>query len=431
MEAVETETKFRSLIDALRRISVSLDLDTVLDVIVKTIKELINFDAAVIAIVDPHTKRIRTVRQSGYPVAADHHFLLEPGQGIIGSVIAAGEGRIVGDVLQDPNYFKGRVETRSEMAAPITTSQGDIIGVINLESDRVHGFTKGDLEVATMFAGIVAIAIEMTLMHRELMEKRRIEDELHLAHQVVEGLLPRSIPLLHGFDIYGMNLSVETVGGDYFDFIEVFDDRLGLLIADVSGKGLPAALIMASFRAYMHATIINEFAARVVMSRVNRLLYDSIAGNKFISAFYGLVDPDTKRMIYINAGHNPPLLIRANGSHELLDDGGFALGIFRESRYSEQIIDLKSGDILVLYTDGVSEAKNYRDEEFGVAGLERVVRENANRRAYQICEAIVAAVKEHTHGSGGLEDDLTISVVKTAGDAAEAETASSDRGPAI
>lgn len=422
-----TEAKFRSLIAALHKISVSLDLDTVLDVIVKSIKDLIEFDAAVIAVVDPHTKRIRTVRQLGYPVSADHNFLLEPGQGIIGSVIAAGAGRIVEDVTNDPNYVRGRAETRSEIAAPITTNEGEIIGVINLESDRVQGFTRGDLEIATMFAGIVAIAIEMSLMHRELMEKRRIEDELHLARQVVEDLLPRSIPLVKGFDVYGMNISVETVGGDYFDFMEVFDDRLGLLIADVSGKGLPAALIMASFRAYMHATIINEFAARVVMSRVNRLLYDSIAGNKFISAFYGLIDPDTKRMIYINAGHNPPLLIRADGSHQSLGDGGFALGIFRDSRYSEQIVDFKAGDILVLYTDGVSEAKNYHGEEFGVAGMEAVVRANADKRAYQICEGVVEAVKAHAGAAGGLEDDLTISVVKALDDALNPEMASSHR----
>jgi sigma-B regulation protein RsbU (phosphoserine phosphatase) len=205
---------------------------------------------------------------------------------------------------------------------------------------------------------------------------------------------------------------MREVGGDYFDFMSSISDRLGILVADVSGKGLAAALVMVSFRAYMHATVINEFAMRVVMTRVNRLVYDSTAGDRFITTFYGLVDPVHKRLLYINAGHNPPLLLHQDGSRELLEDGGIPLGVLADAHYSESIVNFRPGDILVLYTDGVTEARDARDESFGVERLEQVVRANAERRAHEICDSITSAVREHSSEIGGLEDDLTVSIIK-------------------
>jgi phosphoserine phosphatase RsbU/P len=167
-----------------------------------------------------------------------------------------------------------------------------------------------------------------------------------------------------------------------------------------------------TFRAYLHATVINELAMRVVLSRVNRLIYETTEGERFITSFYGLIDPDNRRLLYINAGHNPPLLLRADGSSELLEQGGLPLGVFENSRYSESVVEFKSGDILALYTDGVVEARNTRDEEFGIRSLETVIRANSGRRAHEIVHAITAAVDEYSSGVGGPEDDLTVSIIK-------------------
>jgi sigma-B regulation protein RsbU (phosphoserine phosphatase) len=263
-----------------------------------------------------------------------------------------------------------------------------------------------------MFASLAASAIDHTLLYRQVMRQRRVESELELARKVVEGLMPRSFPLIEGFDIYGTTIPFREVGGDYLDFIDSISERLPVLVADVSGKGLAAALIMVTFRAYFRATVINELAMRVVMGRVNRLVHDTTDGERFITAFYGLLDPEHKRLLYINAGHNPPFLLHRDGTSKLLDQGGLPLGVFDTSRYSESVVDLSSGDVLVMYTDGVVEARNERDEEFGLERLKEIVSASAERRAHEIVHAITTAVDEYSSEVGGPEDDLTVSVIK-------------------
>ena len=169
---------------------------------------------------------------------------------------------------------------------------------------------------------------------------------------------------------------------------------------------------MVTFRAYIHATVINELAMRVVMARVNRLVHEATNGDRFITTFYGLVDVENKRLMYINAGHNPPLLLRADGTSELLSHGGLPLGAFEEARYSESVAELREGDVLVLYTDGVVEARNAQDDQFGLPRLEQVVRANESERAYTIVQAVIGAVHDYAFDAEGPEDDLTVMVIK-------------------
>jgi sigma-B regulation protein RsbU (phosphoserine phosphatase) len=142
------------------------------------------------------------------------------------------------------------------------------------------------------------------------------------------------------------------------------------------------------------------------------LIHETTDGDRFITSFYGLVDPEHKRLLYINAGHNPPMLLRSDGTSQLLQEGGLPLGVFADSRYSESVVEFRSGDILVLYTDGVVEANNQRDEEFGLERLEKIVRAASGRRAHEIVEAITSAVDEYSAEVGGPEDDLTVSIIK-------------------
>jgi phosphoserine phosphatase RsbU/P len=406
------ERTILTLINAVRKVSNSLDLDEVLDTIFDSLKELIDYSAAVVCIVDPKTGGLRDRKARGYPPHKTDEDFIAPGRGIIGWVIANGRGQIVGDVKNDTRYVKARAETRSEIVAPIIRTDGEVIGAINLEADWTNSYDERDLELLTMFASLAASAIDHTLLHREVMRQRRAESELELARKVVDGLLPRAFPLIEGFDIYGMTVPVREVGGDYFDFLDSVSDRLGVIMADVSGKGLAAALIMVTFRAYFHATVINELAMRVVMARVNRLVHKATDGERFITTFYGLIDPENKRLLYIIAGHNPPLLLHADGSSQLLEHSGLPLGIFPDSRYSESVVDFRTGDILVLYTDGVTEARNSEDENFGIEKLRMVVSAASHLRAHDICEAVMSAVRDHSADVGGPEDDLTISIIK-------------------
>jgi len=406
------EKTIETLVESVRRISISLDLDEVIDTIFESLKEMIDYSAAVICVIDARSGAVYELKTAGYPKDSVGQDFLASRGGIIGWVLENGRGEIVNDVKTDARYVKARVQTRSEIAVPIAGADGKTIGVINLEADRINAYDERDLELLTMFASLAASAIDHTLLHRQVMRKSRAESELQLARRVVDSLLPRSFPIIDGFDIYGATIPVREVGGDYLDFIDSITERLGVIVADVSGKGLAAALIMVTFRAYIHATLINELAMRVVMARVNRLIYETTDGDRFITSFYGLVDPEHKRLLYINAGHNPPMLLRADGTSQLLQEGGLPLGVFPNSRYSESVIEFRSGDILVLYTDGVVEANNQRDEEFGLERLEKVVRASSSLRAHEIVEAITRAVDEYSAEVNGPEDDLTVAIIK-------------------
>ena len=409
---MQVKTKYEMLVETVRKISVSLELNDVLKVIVDSLKDLVDYDAAVICTTDPKTKQIHDAITRGYDPPPSN--LLEPGEGIIGWVIQNGKGVIVHDVARDPRYIPAHPDTKSEMAAPIINGDEQVIGVINLESNSYEAYDDSDLELLVMFAGITATAIQMSLLHREVMERRRIDDELSLARQVIDQLLPKSTPLFPGFDLYAVNIPVAAVGGDYYDYLQVFDERLGLMIADVSGKGMPAALVMATFRAYIHAMVSSELAMRAMFSKVNKLLRASTAANMFITCFYGVIDPVASRIMYINAGHHPPMLLSKDGTRQLLGASGTALGILNNVKYSEQIIDFYPGDILVMYTDGVTEAVNAKEEEYGLDRLARLVEENAHLRAYQICDKVVEDVTAYS--AEGLKDDLTISILKVRND---------------
>jgi sigma-B regulation protein RsbU (phosphoserine phosphatase) len=214
-----------------------------------------------------------------------------------------------------------------------------------------------------------------------------------------------------GLDIHGINLSYGEVGGDYYDFIPIVENQLGLAIGDVSGKGIAAALLMAAFRASLLAEIRNHYAIRRIFEKVNRLLYESTDTGKFVTAFYGVLDVKNRVFTFSNAGHNPPLLLRANGTAEWLTEGGLALGILSEATYEERPVALASGDMLVLYTDGVTEASNVTGEQYGVKRLEDLVRARASEPARALVEAIREEVEAFT-GDRHLDDDLTLVVAR-------------------
>lgn len=408
------EKNIETLVNAVSKVSSSLDLDVVLETIFDSLQELMDYAAAVVSLVDSKTDVVHGIKARGYPPDENLEHALEQGSGIISWVIQNGRGQIVNDVKNDVRYIKARAETLSEICAPIIRADGTVIGAINLESDHINGYDERDLELLTMFASLAASAINSTLLYSQVMRQREVESELVLARKVVESLLPRSFPQVPGFDLYGTTIPMHVVGGDYFDFMDSMTDRLAVIVADVSGKGLAAALIMVTFRAYLRATIVNELAMRAVMARVNRLLHEEWDSDRFITTFYGLIDPEHRRLLYISAGHNPPLLLRADGTSDLLAHGGFPLGVFADSRYSESVIDFRSGDILVMYTDGVTEARNAFDDGFGVERLEQTVRQAAHLSAREICQTVTEAVNDYSTEVGGPEDDLTIAVIKVA-----------------
>jgi sigma-B regulation protein RsbU (phosphoserine phosphatase) len=265
--------------------------------------------------------------------------------------------------------------------------------------------------MVTAFAAQAAVAVERARLTAEQLERRRLEKELAIAREIQASFLPDHAPEVPGFELAGTTQAHDEVGGDYYDFIRVSESRLGIAIADVSGKGIPAALIMAGFRMSLLAEIRNEFAIRAVMRKVNGLLHESMDRDKFVTAFYGLLDIKNRVLIFSNAGHNPPVLFRTDGRIEYLEEGGVALGVLAGAEYEDRPIALKPGDVLVFYTDGVSEAESPSGELFGQRRIEQVVSAHTDLDARGIMETLIRAVRDWA-GERGPSDDLTLVVLR-------------------
>jgi sigma-B regulation protein RsbU (phosphoserine phosphatase) len=398
------------LLEVSKSLSAVLELDELIEVIFKTLRQVVNYDAAAIYLVNRTTQALEMVREIGYPRGSEAAFSLQVGQGIVGWVAKTGQSLIVPDVRSDARYVAARPETRSELATPLVRKDR-AIGVFNLESDYPDAYHEGHLELVTAFAAQAAVAIERARLMRDQLERRRYEKELAIAREIQESFLPKAAPSIPHFDMAGATHPHDLVGGDYYDFVRVTETRIGLAIADVSGKGVPAALIMAGFRMSLLGEIRNEFAIRAVMRKVNSLLYESMDRDKFVTAFYGVLDTKSQVLTFSNAGHNPPTLLRAGGKVEYLEEGGVALGVLPDARYEDRPIALQPGDLLVLYTDGISEAENPEGKLFGTRRLEEAMARLREGSARQILDGIVAEVQAWA-GERGPTDDLTLIVLK-------------------
>ena len=238
------------------------------------------------------------------------------------------------------------------------------------------------------------------------------EHEIAEARAIQEGFLPKEIPQLAGYEIAAAWQSARVVGGDYFDVLPFGGERCGLCIADVAGKGLPAALLMSNLQAAVRGLASPSLAPEELCARLNTLLCRNIASDRFVTLFYARLDGPSRQLRYVSAGHNPPFVVRRDGSHERLGEGGLVLGVFANQTFQSGTAKLQSGDRLILYTDGVTEACNSEDEEFGEGRLLRVLQQNAASSAVEIQKRILQSVTEFSRGPW--QDDATLLVIAVA-----------------
>ncbi|HEX7317957.1 MAG TPA: GAF domain-containing SpoIIE family protein phosphatase [Pyrinomonadaceae bacterium] len=412
------EGKLRLLLEITRKISRSLNLEEVLAQVMDTLDQLLPYDAAGIYIIrrDPHVSEGGTASLvfhaeavRGYDIEELIELRLRLGQGLIGWVAQTGESVLVPDVRKDARYVNARKETRSEVVAPII-SNDSVIGVFDLESDDLNAYTEDDKQLLMLLASQVAIIVEKAMLHEQLVEKKRLEAQLEVARQVQLALLPERDPTVDGFDISGYNFSTEEVSGDYYDFVKPYDDQLGLVIADVSGKGVPASLLMAFLRASLRSAIHVGYAPNVAMAKVNYLLWESIEQHQFVTAFYGMLDATNRTLAFVNAGHNPLLVLNPDGPR-FIERGGLPLGLFKDTRYYEYYLPIDSGQILVLYTDGATEAQSPHGEEYTRTRLVEAVRRSRDLSARKMIDYIYNDIFEWTGGRGS-GDDVTFVIIK-------------------
>jgi len=415
--SLPSELRYRLLLELSQRISRTLDLQAVLDDLLRVLRSAVAYDAAGVFVLNQAVPLIRRTDpnliagmvQVGFDDPPVDDPMLRSGKGIIGHVIHAGETVNVPDVSRDPRYVAGRGATRSELAVPIVSEAGTI-GCLNVESDQPAFFTAADAELVEFFASAAALSIVKALLHRQVLDNQRLEDQLRVAREVQSGLLPGAPPDRPGYDIAAVNLPTHAIGGDYYDYVPLSEGRLGLVVADVSGKGIPAALIMASFRAALRTQMKRRARLTAVAARLNDAVLEFRDAARYVTAVCAVLE-DGGRVRYVNCGHNPPLLLRAGGGRETLRHGGAALGLFPGERFREGSVRLEPGDSLVLYTDGVVEPTDARDVEFGTDRLEAAVRGKAARPAADTLRAVIEATRAFS-GRDGYDDDFTLVVVK-------------------
>jgi len=273
-------------------------------------------------------------------------------------------------------------------------------------------FTEKDLTLFSALANQAAITIEKARLQQEEIEKQLLEQQMNLAHQIQKGFWPKRLSGYEGIEFAGMNVPAIHVGGDYYDFIPLNDNQCAMVIGDVSGKGVSAALLMATLRAALRAQIENNHLAAETILLVNNMLVKDTPPEKFMTLFYGVLDITKRKFTYVNAGHNPPILYdRHTTEIKRLTAGGSVIGFLENFQFKEDSEKLCPGQVMVLYTDGVTEAQSPAEEMFGEERLETLIRQHADENAQELMERIYQAVTSFTQETTQY-DDITLVVMK-------------------
>jgi serine phosphatase RsbU (regulator of sigma subunit) len=408
---VKREALEKSLLNEIgKKLSETLERDEVLRAIMESLKQVVDFDAGAVFLLEPGGCDLRSIYSVGYALESDEDLSFKCTGGLVGAAASSGVAVNVPDVRNDSRYIEAFPGTRSELAVPIL-SDGLVIGVINLESRTPDAYDDRALALTDAFASQAAISLERARLHESILEGRKLEQQLNFAREIQRSFLPKRDPVIPGYDIAGRNTSSGQVGGDYYDFIPIVENHTGIAIADVSGKGMPAALIMASFRASLIAEIRNNYSIRTIGEKVNALLCESLEPGHYVTGVYGVLDSKHHILTFSNFGHNPPILLRQDGDVEYLQEGGQVLGVTESATFESQTVMLGPGDIVLMFTDGVTEVFDSNGLEFGIQRLVEVLIQNADKTAVEIAEVIDSKVTGFASPSH-VFDDLTTVVIK-------------------
>ncbi len=340
---------------------------------------------------------------------------------VIDEVVTNGHSVLTSDAQSDPRFMGGTVVlqgVRSVLAVPLGVGE-NVFGIIYADSPIAEGrFTEDHLKVLTTLASVAAIRVENARLAEEQLERERLERELQVASEIQQRFQPNSAPQVNGYELQGISFPCYEIGGDYYDFIERANGNLVVALGDVSGKGTAAALLMSSLHAAVHAQVEAHDSPVKTIEAINRYLVESIPANRFVTLFYTELDPKAGTLAFLNAGHNPPLIVHPGGTMEQLASGGLPLGIMAAADFREGRTKLSPGDVLVIYSDGVSEAVNPAGEEFGPTRLYEVVSRNLDASAAGIRDRIESALTKFCQGTPAA-DDITLVIVKRLAEAEE------------
>lgn len=410
--------------------------------IVDGVADVINGDAGVLYLLDGDTGQLVPICQSAatapvLPVPAEIEALEDPADAenqyrsyirlstldlddfLISRVMKEGKIFCVGDLIEHPDFAAGASEFHRGvrlLAAPLIYARKQV-GVLAVTRRGGERFSRNDEEVFASVAEQSSFALGSAIIHVEAAEKRRFERELTQASEIQRVLLPRAAPALRDYEVAAEYQAARLVSGDYYDYIRVDEDRYGIAIGDVCGKGIAASLIMAMCRSNLRGRAPDNLSPASVLHSVNHSIFPDIREDMFVSLLYLIVERGSDEITMARAGHEPPILFhRATGEIEMIEPPGLAAGIDEGSVFKRAVKDYRfsmtSGDVLVLYTDGVIECENSEGDEFGVERLCEVITQNSDRSSQDLVNAITAEVSRFSTGTAQIDDITLIAIEK-------------------
>jgi serine phosphatase RsbU (regulator of sigma subunit) len=405
MSFIDTDIRVKALIHAGRELAGHRPLADLFPLILDLALDAVDAERGVLLTLEGDNLVVRAARGESFRISS----------AVRDRVVNQRSSLLVRDAMNE-DAFRERVSiqqhnVRGMMAVPLQTSDR-VIGLVYIDSPNLmREFTREDLNLLTVMANVAAIRLEHARLSDVEQAERIMARDLEQAAEIQRRLLPEKSPEVPGLDLAGYNAPCRTVGGDYYDFFTCSDGRVAIVVADVSGKGMPAALLMSSLQARVQVLADDPSDVGALVAKLNRLLCANIPSNRFISLFLGVLDPATGELAYCNAGHNPPVLIRADGQIEWLHGGGPILGILSKAPYEEKRSRIGPGEFVVLYSDGVTEMTDPGNEEFGEQRLAQVLAGRRAETASALVDALRAELSQFAAGANPA-DDLTLVVAK-------------------
>lgn len=394
----------------------NIDLDDLLERIIEELVATIDAERGTLYLVDNETGELcsRILPQNEQTPS---EIRLKMGEGVAGYVAATGRILNIRDAYSDPRFnqaFDSMTGYRSStiLAAPMINHRQKTIGVVQLLNKKGGTFSSRDERLLTAMAAQAAVSIENARLYAQEMKQQLLNQELETARAIQKSFLPQTMPQIEGWDISAFWYPMYEVGGDFYDFFNLPDGRMAVIIGDVSGKSVPAALVMAYSVTLLRFAMRLNLSPAELLNHVNQIITTDQKSRMFATVFVGFVDFKTGVMTFASAGHNPPLIYRATTRRcEYLNAPGVALGVFPEATYSGDTIHIEAGDALVLYTDGITEVINEAEEEFGEERLENVLALNSTATSEEMVELILKAADTFAQKMGGFDDE-TLMVIK-------------------
>ena len=402
--------KIENILELLKTINSTIDFDSIFQIIINSIRDFLNVERCSLFLVDIDENILWSKIAHDLEI---EKIIIPLDKGLVGTCAKTGEIIIVNNAYEDERFCqdvdkKTGFTTKTVLCYPLKNLEEQIVGVLQLINKNNAPFSEEDIELLNILSQHLVIALNNSIYFKETLEKRELDIELSIAKEIQEKFLPHSIPEIDFLELACKNLQCDYIGGDYYDVFKIDKDKTFIVIADVSGHGIPSALLMANIQAAFHMQDYHKLPLSHVFELLNDFVCQTVEMEKYITAFAGIFDSTDKSLTYVNAGHLPPFILRDNTFIEL-EATGIPIGMFPKQVFSTKTFFLNSGDILVLYTDGITESFNYKGEMFSIERLKELISKNRNYSPNKIMEKIISETDQFSYTQN---DDITLLIGK-------------------